>query len=145
MAPLHLRPHHILCAIGFEGKGYSDDFTANMARLVAQLRAPGGDGQMIQIAPAADDICGPCPLRRGALCASQAKINRLDADHSAALGIAPGETLSWGAAQERARAKVAPGDLARLCAGCQWLELGICERALARLHEKGAAPDGPGA
>lgn len=136
-APIRLRPHHLLCALGFEGKGYSDGFTTNMGALVARLNASGGATEVV-IAPAADDICAPCPHRRGTGCTEQGRIDTLDARHAAALALEPGARLSWSAAQARIRERVAPGALARLCAGCQWLDMGACERALARLH--GMAP-----
>ncbi|MCX7646433.1 MAG: DUF1284 domain-containing protein [Rhodobacteraceae bacterium] len=135
---VRFRPHHFLCALGFVGKGYSDRFTANMAAIVeGRLRAPGGAATAIEVVGRLDDICAPCPRRAGALCSVQAKIDRLDAAHAAALGLAPGDRIRWGEALARIRARVRPGDLARLCAGCEWLELGLCEAALARLHATG--------
>ena len=39
--PIRFRPHHFLCSLGFEGKGYSEAFTANMTGIVmGRLRAP---------------------------------------------------------------------------------------------------------
>lgn len=134
-APLRFRPHHFLCALGYEGKGYSDAFTANMSAIVmGRLRSAGGDGVEIVVAAAADDICAPCPKRRDQLCSVQAKIDRLDASHGAALGFSAGDRLSWGEAKARIRARVAAGSLHDLCAGCEWEPLGLCEAALARLH-----------
>ena len=133
---IRYRPHHFLCSLGFEGKGYSDAFTANMNAIVmGRLRAEGGAATEIEVVGAADDICAPCPLRRGTGCAKQAKIDRLDAAHGRALGIAPGDRLTWGEALERVRAKVRPEDLQTICAGCEWLPLGICKTAVALLHE----------
>lgn len=140
--PLRYRPHHFLCSLGFEGKGYSEGFTANMTAIVmGRLRAAEGDAVMIQVTGAADDICAPCPKRRGRLCSSQDKIKTLDRAHAAALGLSPHETLTWGAAKARIRAHVPPGSLKTLCAGCEWEALGLCEAALQRLHEndEGAA------
>lgn len=135
-APLRLRPHHLLCALGYQGKGYSDGFTANMTRLVTDgLKAPQGDATDILITPAADAICAPCPHRQGWLCEKQAQIDALDTRHGRALGVAPGDTLTWSEAKHRIRANVAPGDLATLCLGCRWLELGLCEAALSDLHK----------
>ena len=145
--PLRFRPHHFLCALGFAGRGYSDAFTDNMDQIVTgTLRAPGGDATEIAVVGAADDICAPCPRRRGALCEAQAKIETIDARHATALGLRAGDRLTWGAAKARIRANIAPGDLATLCDGCQWLRLGLCEAALSRLHagHAKAAPDASG-
>jgi len=136
MPPLRFRPHHFLCALGFAGKGYSDAFTANMSAIVDdRLRGPDGDATPIQVTGHADDICVPCPKRRGNLCTNQSAIAKLDRTHAAALDLKPREHLTWGEAKTRIRASVAPGDLQTLCQGCQWLDLGLCETALARLHD----------
>lgn len=133
--PLRYRPHHFLCSLGFEGKGYSPGFTANMTAIVmGRLRAAEGDDVVIEVTGAVDDICAPCPKRRGRLCTSQDKIKTLDRAHAAALRLSPHETLTWGAAKARIRAHVQPGSLRILCAGCEWEPLGLCEAALLRLH-----------
>lgn len=144
-APLPLRPHHFLCALGFRGAGYSDGFTANMARIVAELRAPGGAARDIVVTGQADSICAPCPLRRGTGCESQAKIDRLDTAHARALDLPPGSRLTWGQAQARIRARVQPGALATLCTDCRWLSLGYCEAALRALHDTPAQGTDPAA
>lgn len=131
---IRFRPHHFLCALGFQGKGYSEDFTANMAGIVDRLRGPGGGDLLLQVTYQADAICGPCPHKRGLGCEKSAKITALDSRHAAALRLRDGGCLTWGDAQARIRSHVAPGDLQTLCAGCAWLELGLCEDALARLH-----------
>ncbi len=137
--PVRYRPHHFLCSLGYEGKGYSPEFTDNMTAIVmGRLRAAGGDATVIEVTGAADDICAPCPKRRGTLCQNQEKIKVLDRAHAAALRLAPRERLTWGEAKARIRAHVPPGSLATLCRGCQWEPLGLCEAALARLHENKA-------
>ncbi|OOY12804.1 MAG: DUF1284 domain-containing protein [Rhodobacteraceae bacterium] len=130
---LKYRPHHFLCSLGFEGKGYSEDFTANMSAIVeGTLRRADGVEVEIEVVGAADDICAPCPSRRGALCVAQDRIAQLDAAHGHALGIAPGDVLRWGEALERIAA-LPEGALEEICAGCQWLAGGMCAKALARL------------
>ena len=133
-ASVTFRPHHFLCALGFAGKGYSDDFTANMARIIAQLRAPGGGGVEIKVTFQADSICAPCPHKRGLSCSKAAKIAALDQRHARALSLTDGDCLTWAHAQARIVAQVPPGSLAQLCFGCQWLELGLCEATLTTLH-----------
>jgi len=135
--PIKYRPHHFLCSLGFQGKGYSDGFTANMSAIVmGQLRAPGGDSAMIEVVGATDDICTPCPKRRGTLCESQEKIATLDARHARALKLFVGSQLTWGEAKNRMIKHVPPGALSQICKGCQWLDLGLCEHALSDLHGK---------
>ncbi|CTQ34212.1 hypothetical protein JAN5088_03005 [Jannaschia rubra] len=131
---LRLRPHHVLCSVGFEGVGYDDAFTANMSNLVrGQLRAPGGQDMNILISGHADAICAPCPKRRGLGCASQDRIDRFDADHAELLDLAPGQLLTWGECLEKVRENVVPDDLDRICRDCPWLPGGMCKAAVARL------------
>ncbi|PCD77267.1 DUF1284 domain-containing protein [Pseudothioclava arenosa] len=136
---IQFRPHHFLCALGFEGKGYSEEFTANMATLVeGALRVPGGERVLIEVIAGADTICAPCPSRRGRDCANNHKIARLDAAHARALGVSPGDRLSWGEALARMQA-LSEDALQEICAPCQWLQLGMCEAALARLKARSRA------
>lgn len=132
--PVQFRPHHFLCALGFQGKGYSDSFTRNMAAIVARLRGPDGGDTLIEVTGLADSICAPCPHKRGQSCVKAAQISALDHRHAQALGLHAGQRLTWADAQSRIRAHVAPGALHDLCAGCQWLEFGLCESALCALH-----------
>ena len=123
--PVYYRPHHFLCSLGFEGKGYSGDFVENMSEIIdGRLRAKDGNLVEIEVVGATDDICGPCPKRRGTLCESQNQIATLDARHARALGLFVGTRIDWAEAKRRIRKRVPPGSLKTLCAGCQWLELG---------------------
>ncbi|OYX41344.1 MAG: hypothetical protein B7Z02_16025 [Rhodobacterales bacterium 32-67-9] len=104
------------------------------AIVMGRLRAPGGDATVIEVTRAADDICAPCPKRIGEGCEAGEKIDRLDTAHAFALNLAAGDRLTWGEAKARIKASVPAGSLHRLCAGCEWEPLGLCEAALARLH-----------
>ncbi|WP_374422153.1 DUF1284 domain-containing protein [Paracoccus sp. (in: a-proteobacteria)] len=123
----------MLCAIGWQGRGYSPDFTDNMNAIVlGRLRAD--PTTEVVFTGTADSICGPCPSRRGMGCASNERIAGLDARHAKALGIVPGQRMSWAEAQARATSRVTPEDMNGTCTGCQWLGLGMCQTALARLR-----------
>ena len=131
---VRFRPHHFLCALGFQGKGYSESFTQNMAGVVARLRGHDGGNTLIEVTGQADSLCAPCPHRRGQSCVKAAQIAALDERHAHALGLHEGQRLTWADAQSRIRTHVPPGSLRDLCAGCQWLEFGLCEAALSALH-----------
>ncbi|TXB71352.1 DUF1284 domain-containing protein [Paracoccus aurantiacus] len=125
----------MLCAIGWQGRGYSEAFSRNMdAVVVGRLRADP-DTPVI-FTSQADSVCGPCPHRRGEGCASDERISWLDQNHARALGITPGQQMRWQQAEARARERVRPDDLDVICARCQWLEYGMCKGALRRLQEQ---------
>jgi hypothetical protein len=133
--PIRFRPHHFLCALGYQGEGYSNAFTANMTDIVdGRMKAPGGEDTRITVTFVADSLCTPCPERRGLGCVKINTIKLLDERHAKALGLRNGDCITWGEALRRIKANVKPGSLSTLCQNCQWLSLGACEAALERLH-----------
>ena len=136
MARIAFRPHHFLCALGYQGKGYSEAFTDNMTEIVcARLRGPDGDSTTLEVTRVSDAICAPCPKRRGTGCAENQKIATLDTAHAEALNLRPGDTLTWGDAKKRMAHL--PDDIHdRICTGCQWKDFGLCRDALLDLKTR---------
>jgi len=132
---LKFRPHHFLCTLGFEGEGYSPAFVENYARIASELRddPARGDRTMIEVVAGSDSVCTPCPNRRGESCATEDKISALDRNHTAAHGIGPGQTLSWGEARRRIAGRMSVEAHRQACAPCSWRSMGVCEAALVRL------------
>jgi len=139
MSNIRFRPHHFLCTVGFEGKGYSESFVDNYVRVAHGLReTPDGDQTAIEVTSGTDSICEPCPNRRDDRCETESKIRSLDEAHAKILGIRAGDRLTWGEAKEKIRTKMTVEKLRAACAPCAWLKAGMCERALVKL--KGPAP-----
>ncbi len=124
------RPHHFLCALCFQGKGYSPQFVANFSSIMQQLNSVLGDEEVIDVVAATDSICSPCPNRRGALCADQHKISILDQAHAAILNLHEGEQITWGEAKKRIAESMTLEAFDQACASCEWKKLGICEEVL---------------
>lgn len=131
---LRFRPHHFLCALGYRGKGYSTQFTANMDGIVfGRLRAPVGQDMLIEVVELSDDICAPCPHRRGEGCDKQNRIAALDRRHAQRLGLRNGQRVGWQEMRARIRERVRSEDLDTLCQGCEWLGAGMCKEAVEAL------------
>lgn len=126
---LEFRPHHFLCTLGFQGKGYSDAFVANYQKIVDELT----DGTPIRVAADTDRICGPCPNRVGTLCTSEEKIRSLDSAHARILGLRAGDTLTWDQAKKKIAENFTDERFEAACAPCGWKSLGVCKAALDRL------------
>ena len=125
MSSFELRPHHALCAGFFRGKGYSEAFVANMAQVVATLRA---SDPLLTLRSAADPLCGSCPHNRGGVCESADKVARYDAAVLRLLGLRDGAALRRSELSARVRERIlAPGRLGEVCGDCQWYE--ICSQA----------------
>lgn len=131
---LQFRPHHFLCAVGFQGKGYSEEFVANFSEIVTELRKPGGDHILIEVTQFTDSICTPCPHKQDKFCATQEKIQQLDQAHAKILGIKPGDILTWGDAKQRIKENMNLTAFDNACSSCRWKQFGICEEALIKLH-----------
>lgn len=127
---IRFRPHHFLCALCFQGKGYSPAFISNFHAIMSVLSAPDGDETPIHIVTTTDSICDPCPNRSADKCQTEAKIAVLDEAHANALAIKPNETITWGDAKQRIAEKITLPQFHQICATCQWKALGICERVL---------------
>ena len=127
------RPHHLLCNLGFGGKGYSDEFIENFKRINQQFRED--DSLEIEIVEYVDDICAPCPNKRDYLCTKQAKIERLDDAHAEALAIKIGDRLTWQEAKKRITECITVTKFTSICEPCSWKKLGLCEQALTDLLE----------
>ena len=57
---LRLRAHHGMCLAFFEGKGYSDGFTAHMENVLAGME----QNPILQIVTTGDILCKKCPNLR---------------------------------------------------------------------------------
>lgn len=77
---IRFRPHHFLCLLSFQGKGYSPSFIQNFDTIKKQLEA--APNQSIEIVTGLDSICQACPERttKGA-CKKEKKVSSLDQAH----------------------------------------------------------------
>jgi uncharacterized protein len=133
---LKYRPHHFMCTLGFEGKGYSPSFVENFQAIADRLRGQGGDDVVLRVTDQTDSICAACPHVQGLLCGSDEDyIQALDARHGDVLGMKAGDDITWGEAKRRIVEKVDEVTFDRMCEGCSWKELGVCLTALQRLRE----------
>ncbi|MCL2438043.1 MAG: DUF1284 domain-containing protein [Coriobacteriia bacterium] len=74
---LRLRPHHLLCTQGYEGKGYNQEFVRNMTVIVSRLR--NEDSTPIKLVFTTDSICDKCPKKVAAgICEKDLKVKMMD-------------------------------------------------------------------
>jgi hypothetical protein len=135
---LKFRPHHFLCTLGFEGKGYSEEFVRGYQLIADQLRKRGieGDRTKVEVVESTDSICQPCLNRQGTRCATEEKIRALDEAHMKVLGIRGGDVLTWGEAKKKIAENMTVEAHHKACAPCAWRSLGLCEAALLKLRRE---------
>jgi hypothetical protein len=132
--PLKVRPHHLLCILGFRGLGYDEEFVSNMTKLVEKLHA---DSTLpITLVVGGDAICAACPHSKGGKCLkradSEAEVTILDSKVLKRLGFEVGVQIPAGEAWERVRERLTSEDLTEICVDCEWLGLGYCVEGLRR-------------
>lgn len=121
MKTLEIRPHHGLCAEFFVGKGYSREFTENMA---AVLKTLSENNQTVVPKIAADLICGRCPNNGAEGCASGEKVRGYDKRVLEICGISEGTEILWEDFRRLLREKIiGTGRLREVCGDCQWAEI----------------------
>jgi len=130
-AAVKLRGHHLLCMLGFVGKGYTPQFIEQFDQVVGQLNA----GAHIQLVTGKDDLCAALHDGNGPLCDSgihclNESVTRRDKTAIAAVAKALNLPLTIGGILELTAAHIAllrqafaAGTLRQACEGCEWHEL----------------------
>lgn len=127
---IELRPHHLLCLVGWRGHGYDRAFTDNFNRLADSLDR---DSE-IKLVEGADEICACCPRLNASACRADEYgggnaallIDRRVLEN---LGLQPGEIYRFDELSGLVREKITAEVLSDICAGCGWLARGWCAEA----------------
>ena len=135
---IQLRGHHLICLQFYRGQGYSDDFVANLDRVLATVvESPA----LVVSAP--DDVCFACPgLGTDGTCqhpdTGEAEALRIDALALQLLDVAIGERLSLTEARSRLAGDSEARDRwqAESCQGCSWCS--ACDEGWRALHAEGS-------
>lgn len=125
---IRLRPHHLLCTLGYEGKGYDDAFVAHMDTITDRMRK--GARLKVEIVNTTDDICAKCPNKLGEdLCEKNEEIKSHDKRVFEALGLCQA-IYDYESLKRLLREKVTSDSLYNLCGECMWLPLTNCRRLI---------------
>ena len=115
-----LRLHHALCALFFEGKGYSQAFLESMTAFLAQ------PNQLVQLTTGCDTLCQACPHNRDEICDDEAKVSLFD-QRTLNLTGTDFETDQpiplHDLCQRACVAILQQGLLAEVCGECEWAAL----------------------
>ncbi|MDE7279668.1 MAG: DUF1284 domain-containing protein [Oscillospiraceae bacterium] len=115
---LPLRPHHLLCMNFFRGYGYSDDFTANMSEVIAELNS---SDPMVRLSADTDIVCRKCPHNKEGRCDTYEKVLRYDIAVLELLGLRENYTAHWSELKKAAQEKIiSVGKLDKICSDCAW-------------------------
>lgn len=128
---IKLRPHHLLCTQGYNGKGYSDDFVKNMTAITAELR---GDAYVVvDIVFCTDDICNKCPKMLGEdLCETNEKVKLIDQKITEYFGIEAKKYVYKDIIQ-KINTKMTEAMMDDICGNCEWYPVSACREKCLRL------------
>lgn len=135
---LTLRPHHILCRLGFVGYGYSPDFIREMERLVQILSS--GRVKTILLRPGFDYVCRACPHQEDEchperLGPRGLAAREFDRRTLRTLKLKLGHPYTLPEINERIAALTSEA-FAEICQGCEWQTLGACAKGHLALQAK---------
>lgn len=124
---LVLRAHHLLCIQGYEGNGYSFEFTKNMDKVVNTL----SDNTYIKIVTAVDDICIKCPHKlNGDTCKSQEKVFELDFKVLNELNLIANRIYLYKDVLNSIKENLSYKKFQEICGSCQWFIYGYCKNGI---------------
>ena len=112
----------------FTGKGYSEEFTKNMSRVITALES----GENIILVNGEDDICRACPYNTNGVCKDNEKVNRYDSAVKDALSLEYGKEYNY---NDLCKTKI---DITEICGDCEWSELcgQIYQNKLKKFYKK---------
>jgi hypothetical protein len=129
---LVLRVHHLLCIQGYEGKGYSLQFTENMDKVVNELR----DNMCIKIVTRTDDICALCPYNLGnGLCKNEEKVFFFDSKILNELKLIEDRIYLYKDILNNIKENLTYEKFKKICGSCEWFSYGYCKRGCFKNHE----------
>ena len=115
----YLRPHHGMCFQFYEGKGYSEDFTDHMGRIIRECEVDPQQKLVLKVET--DVVCANCPNNEAGICTSQDKVERYDKAVLEACGLYDGSEISYGEFLSRVREKIIDAGIRRdICGDCTW-------------------------
>lgn len=122
MTALPLRPHHGLCLMHFTGKGYSEDFTSNLAFMYQKLY--NSPDLLIRLVTVCDQICTSCPNCNDGICTDQEKVYTYDQRVLRLCGLHEKNILTFQEFLNHINRSILLPNLRKIvCEGCCWSDL----------------------
>ncbi|MDP4143535.1 MAG: DUF1284 domain-containing protein [Bacillota bacterium] len=126
-----LRPHHIMCFQGYEGKGYNQDFISNMDKIYIQLKEK--TNSKINIVFSTDDVCAKCPNKLSEnSCNTNEKVMTIDSKVIHYLNLAE-KIYTYNELIRMLRSNINEKIMDDICGHCGWYETSKCKTNILNL------------
>lgn len=117
MPVMQLRAHHGMCLAFFEGKGYSQGFTAHMQTVLDGMRTD----PMLELVTEGDVVCTACPNLREGLCVTAELVLSFDRKVLSLCGLKEHQQLPWSEFSRLVSQHILiPGRRENICGCCEW-------------------------
>lgn len=127
---MQLRPHHLLCTQGYEGKGYNKSFTDNMDQVVHKLRSE--EATEIELVFTTDSLCSACPHQVDALtCDTNEKVMGIDQKVIKYFGLEEKKYIYQQLIKEIDE-KMTAEMMEDICGACSWYPVSACKGKIVR-------------
>ena len=128
---IKLRPHHLLCLQGYEGKGYDDCFTKNMDKIYNDLNKDYSI--LFQLKAHNDSICKYCPNKINDFsCITDEKIMAMDNKVVSFFNLEPNKVYNFHDTIRFIKDEITYEIFESICSSCEWYNLGICKEKIFR-------------
>jgi len=125
MEDMKMRPHHLLCTQGYEGKGYDQAFVEHMSMYVRRMRSDPSFRVRITLSP--DDLCAACPnLIDPMHCASNEKVCSFDRKVMEYFNLEEGKGYNYRELVQMIDQKITETDMESICGTCAWYPVSLC-------------------
>lgn len=109
-----------MCICFFKGKGYSNEFTAHMSKIVGEL----AENPTVQIIAETDAVCEKCPNNECGICSTAHKVKRYDEEVLRRIGVREGDTLPFAEFRAKIYEKIIhAGKREEICSDCEWSDI----------------------
>lgn len=122
MSEIVLRPHHGMCFQFYEGKGYSEDFTDHMGKIIKMME--NAPDTMIKVNACTDEVCSSCPNNSEGICKSNEKVLRYDNNVLKACHISDGVSIRYRDFIDLVKSRIIDtGSRSKICGDCEWNDI----------------------
>ena len=108
-----------MCFQFYEGKGYSEDFTDHMGRIIREMEADPSQQVMLKVET--DIVCENCPNNENGVCTTQDKVKRYDEEVLKACGLEDRDEIPYADFITLVHDKIIETGLrSDICGDCSW-------------------------
>ena len=118
--PIRIRAHHLLCMQGFQGLGYSSEFTQNMAQIIGEIIK--NPFSFITVTAEVDSICECCPHNFQGICNKESisnNIKTVDSIILEKLDLEEGSVISSTSIRSLTT-NLSSQTVKKVCGSCSW-------------------------